>query len=71
MLLTIPRLAKKKAGKAVMVVLESMSGTGHKLIRVRPRLADKMEEINFDPWVQQEVLYKELKKIRTIRPKGS
>ena len=33
----------------------------------RGRLADKLEFIAFDPVVQQEVLYKEQKKIRSIQ----
>jgi len=32
-----------------MVMLESMAGTGHKYVRLRPRLADKMERVMFDP----------------------
>jgi hypothetical protein len=33
----------------------------------RPRLGDKLEFLAFDPVVQQEVLYKEQKKIRSIQ----
>ena len=33
----------------------------------RGRLADKLEFIAFDPIVQQEVLYKEQKKVRSIQ----
>ncbi len=32
-----------------MVLLESMAGTGHKVIRMRPKLAEKLEQIGFDP----------------------
>lgn len=32
-----------------MVMLESMAGTGHKYVRLRPRLANKMERVLYDP----------------------
>lgn len=32
-----------------MVMLESMAGTGHKYVRLRPRLADKLERLFYDP----------------------
>ncbi|KAK7477468.1 hypothetical protein BaRGS_00031292 [Batillaria attramentaria] len=34
-----------------MVVLESLAGTGHKLIRLRPKVGEKLEEIAMDPYV--------------------
>lgn len=36
--------------RLIMVLMESMAGTGHKLIKIRPKLGDKLEVINFDPW---------------------
>ena len=33
-----------------MVMLESLAGTGHKLVKLRPKLGDKMETIAFDPY---------------------
>jgi len=32
-----------------MVMLESLAGTGHKYVRLRPKLADKLERVMFDP----------------------
>lgn len=32
-----------------MVMLESMAGSGHKYVRLRPKLADKVETILWDP----------------------
>ena len=56
-------------GKYVVVLLRSLAGTGHKHIVKRPRLAEPVELIKFDPLVQQEVLYREEKKIKTLKPK--
>ena len=33
-----------------MVVLESLAGTGHKLVKLRPKIGDKLEQIAFDPY---------------------
>lgn len=56
-------------GKYVVVALRSLSGSGHRHIVKRPRLAEKVEMIKFDPWVQREVLYREEYKIKTLREK--
>ena len=32
-----------------MVMLESLSGSGHKYVKLRPRLADKLERVMWDP----------------------
>ncbi|KAI9590663.1 hypothetical protein GQX74_008830 [Glossina fuscipes] len=48
-----------------MVVVESMV-SGHKFNTVRERLGDKVETIRFDPYIQKEAVYRELKKIRSI-----
>ena len=34
----------------VMVLMESLAGTGHKLIRIRPKAAEKLEFLYKDPW---------------------
>lgn len=47
-----------------MVVLESVV-SGHQFNAFRDRLADKLEIIRFDPYIQQESLYRERKKIRS------
>ena len=33
-----------------MVLMESLAGTGHKLIRIRPKTDDKLEFLYKDPW---------------------
>ena len=32
-----------------MVLLESMSGSGHRIIKIRPKLSEKLEILYFDP----------------------
>jgi len=56
-------------GKYVVVLLRSLAGSGHKHIVKRPRLSDPVEMIKFDPLVQQQVLYREEKKIKTLKSK--
>ncbi|CAH8598351.1 unnamed protein product [Schistosoma turkestanicum] len=54
--------------KTVMIILESTSGSGHCIIGFRPRLSTtRKEKIAFDPLVQQNVLYRELRKIRSLK----
>uniref|UniRef100_A0A0L8GK65 Large ribosomal subunit protein bL33m n=1 Tax=Octopus bimaculoides TaxID=37653 RepID=A0A0L8GK65_OCTBM len=55
-----------KSGKVLLVLMESCAGTGHKFAAVRLKSADKAAMIRFDPWVQQRVLYKEKKKLKTL-----
>ncbi|XP_004925954.1 large ribosomal subunit protein bL33m [Bombyx mori] len=59
-------LFKKAKSKYIMVIIES-AVSGHQKTRIRDRLADKMESIEFDPYIQQESLYKECKKIRSMK----
>ncbi|CAK1542892.1 unnamed protein product [Leptosia nina] len=59
-------LLKKAKSKHIMVLMESVV-SGHKFNYIRERLADKLELIRFDPYIQQESLYKERKKIRSIK----
>ncbi|BHF69669.1 hypothetical protein SprV_0301271500 [Sparganum proliferum] len=57
--------------KTVMVMMESVV-SGHKLVAFRPRLMTQRKEmIAFDPIVQRNVLYREARKIRTLRKAGS
>ncbi|VDL89216.1 unnamed protein product [Schistocephalus solidus] len=57
--------------KTVMVMMESVV-SGHKLVAFRPRLMTQRKEmIAFDPVVQRNVLYREARKIRTLRKAGS
>jgi len=58
-------LAKKAKSKFVLVVLESVV-TGHKKVFLRERVADKVEVILKDPYVLQEVVYKEIKKLKSV-----
>ncbi|KAJ9593100.1 hypothetical protein L9F63_027658, partial [Diploptera punctata] len=51
-------LLKKPKSKMVMVLLESLV-TGHRAIHIRERVADKVEIIKFDPYLQEESVYRE------------
>ena len=35
--------------RMVLVLMESLAGTGHKVVRVRPKAAEKMELLHHDP----------------------
>ncbi|CAG9788251.1 unnamed protein product [Diatraea saccharalis] len=59
-------LLKKAKSKHVMVLMESVV-SGHKFNAIRERLADKLEILRFDPYIQDESLYKERKKIRSLK----
>ncbi|KDR23942.1 39S ribosomal protein L33, mitochondrial [Zootermopsis nevadensis] len=59
-------LLKKTKSKMIMVLMES-AVSGHKMIRIRERLADKLEMISFDPYIQQPSVYRELKKVRSLK----
>lgn len=58
--------AKKPKAESILVMCESISGT-HRVSRIRPRLGDKLEFMAFDPFIRKEVLYKEKKKLRSVR----
>ncbi|KAK0091523.1 hypothetical protein PV326_003081 [Microctonus aethiopoides] len=66
MLLTVRLLAKKAKSKHILVLVESMV-TGHHKNIVRERLGDKLEFIGYDPLVGTDVLFREKKKLRSIR----
>ncbi|XP_029678742.1 39S ribosomal protein L33, mitochondrial [Formica exsecta] len=59
-------LLKKTKSKYILVLTESLI-SGHQLVRSRERLADKLEFIRFDPLVRLKALYREKKKIRSIK----
>lgn len=61
-------LLKKVKSKHTMVLMESMV-SGHKYNVFRERLTDKLELIHFDPWIGQNAVYKERKKIRSANVK--
>ncbi|XP_071557032.1 large ribosomal subunit protein bL33m [Temnothorax nylanderi] len=58
-------LLKKGKSKHVLVMAESII-SGHRLVRLRERLADKLEFIYFDPYIQQKTLYKEKKRLHSL-----
>ncbi|KAH8387893.1 hypothetical protein KR093_010205 [Drosophila rubida] len=57
-------LFKKVKSKRIMVLMESVV-SGHQFNTFRERLADKIELIRFDPYIQKESLYRERKRIRS------
>ncbi|XP_045451750.1 39S ribosomal protein L33, mitochondrial [Melitaea cinxia] len=59
-------LLKKAKSKRIMVLMESVV-SGHQFNAIRERLADKLELIRFDPYIQHESIYKERKKIRSMK----
>ncbi|KAJ8971219.1 hypothetical protein NQ314_000821 [Rhamnusium bicolor] len=58
-------LLKRVKSKNIMVQMESVV-SGHTFNKIRERLGDKLEVIRFDPFIQQECLYKEKKKVRSM-----
>ena len=59
-------LGKKKVkSDTTLVVLKSVV-SGYKIQGRRHRLGDKMETLAFDPLIQQEVLFREDKKVKTF-----
>ncbi|KAK3925791.1 39S ribosomal protein L33, mitochondrial [Frankliniella fusca] len=65
MFLTIVLRAKPKT-KNVLVMCESIA-SGHRLNSVRERTGDKLEFIRFDPTIQQESIYREIKKLKGVK----
>lgn len=57
---------KKPKADTIVVMCESVTGT-HRRNELRPRLGEKLEFMAFDPMIQKEVLYKEKKKVRSVR----
>ena len=66
MLLTLVNLAKKAKADRIVVICKSVA-TGHVRHMVRSRLGDKMDFMDLDPLIQRPVLYKEEKKMRSVR----
>ncbi|XP_034944108.1 39S ribosomal protein L33, mitochondrial [Chelonus insularis] len=65
MFLTLINCAKKAKSKHILVSCASLV-SGHRVNRIRERLGDKLEFLYFDPYVQEKVVYRELKKLRSI-----
>ncbi|XP_076359914.1 mitochondrial ribosomal protein L33 [Tachypleus tridentatus] len=55
----------KAKSKFIMVLMRSIV-SGHHIVTTRPRLADKLEFIKYDPYIQKKSLYREVKKIRSM-----
>ncbi|XP_055374861.1 39S ribosomal protein L33, mitochondrial [Condylostylus longicornis] len=58
-------LLKKVKSKRVMVLMESIV-SGHQFNARRDRLADKLEFLKFDPYIQKMSIYRERKKIKSF-----
>ncbi|CAO1408057.1 unnamed protein product [Diamesa serratosioi] len=58
-------LLKKAKSKKIMVLMES-AVSGHQFNVIRERLADKLELIKFDPYIQMVSVYKEKKRVRSM-----
>ncbi|GAV02229.1 hypothetical protein RvY_12822 [Ramazzottius varieornatus] len=52
--------------KFLTVLLGSL-GSGHKRVVRRLRTDGKLEKLIWDPLVRQEVLYREIRKVRTLK----
>ncbi|XP_011142115.1 39S ribosomal protein L33, mitochondrial [Harpegnathos saltator] len=59
-------LFKKAKSKLIMVSARSVI-SDHMLIRIRERVGEKLEFIAFDPYIQRKALYREAKKIRSLK----
>ena len=59
-------LFKKPKADVVLVSCKSVV-SGHFRPMRRARLGDKVEFLAFDPWIQKEVIYREEKKIQSVR----
>ena len=59
-------LDKKPKADVVLVDCRSIV-SGHFRSERRARLGDKLEFLAFDPWIQREVIYREEKKIKSVR----
>lgn len=58
-------LRAAKSTRPYLVSCESQA-SGHRVMRIRERTQDKLEFLHVDPWIDQEVLYKETRKIKTL-----
>ncbi len=68
MQLTLVNFAKK--GKTLLVAVQS-SVSKHRMLILRDKLDDKIEFVRHDPVVNRPVVYREVKKIRTVDKKES
>ena len=61
-----PLFAKKPKADVVLMACRSVV-SGHFRHMRRARLGDKVEFLAFDPWIQKEVIYREEKKLKSVR----
>lgn len=66
MLRCLNNLMAKVKSKFVLVLLESIVSK-HKFVQKRARVDDKLELWKFDPYVQKYSIYKEIKKVKSIK----
>ncbi|XP_031629160.1 39S ribosomal protein L33, mitochondrial [Contarinia nasturtii] len=59
-------LLKKAKAKQVLVLMES-AVSQHQFMQIRDRLGDKLEVIRYDPYIQQLSVYRERRKVKSIR----
>ncbi|XP_055309081.1 39S ribosomal protein L33, mitochondrial [Sitodiplosis mosellana] len=59
-------LMRKAKAKSILVLMES-AVSGHQFLQIRERLADKLETIRFDPYIQKPSVYRERRKVKSIR----
>ena len=62
-------LAKKTKADRLVVLCNSVA-SGHGRVKARQRLGEKLEFIDWDPLIERAVLYREDKKVRSIRDKN-
>ena len=62
-----PLLAGKKPKADVVLVGCKSVVSGHFRSMRRARLGDKVEFLAFDPWIQREAIYREEKKLKSVR----
>jgi hypothetical protein len=70
MFLSLVNCAIKK-GKTLLVMVKS-TASNHTMLMLRDKGVDKYEFVRFDPLIERNVIYKEVKKLRTLdKPAGS
>jgi len=62
-----PMLGGKKPKADVVLVGCRSVVSGHFRHMRRARLGDKVEFLAFDPWIQKEAIYREEKKVKSVR----
>jgi large subunit ribosomal protein L33 len=67
MFLTLQNLSKK--GRTLLVQVKSVA-SNHKFLMLREKAGEKLEFIRYDPMIDRQSVYKEVKKIRTVDKPG-